>query len=317
MKAVVICEPGGPEKLIYTEVKAPEPKAGWSLVKIMGCGVNHSEVFTRQGLSPSVRFPRILGIECVGIIESTAAPQLKKGQKIVSVMGGLGRDFDGGYAEYALIPDEQIYPIETDLPWETVAAIPETYYTAFGSMRNLRITDTDSVLVRAASSGVGVAFARLLRAKYPDMKIDGSCRSDKKRGQLLNCGFSGIIEDIDGVLQTDNRYDKILELVGPATEKDSLSHLNEGGIVCSTGQLGGKWYLDGFDPIIDIPDGCYLTSFHSNEVSAQKMRELFEYIEKYHVDAAPEKVFPLKDARKAHEYLASSRSFGKAVLMNV
>ena len=132
MKAVVIYEAGGPEKLIYTEVSTPKVKEGWSLVKVKGFGINHSEIFTRQGLSPSVKFPRILGIECVGLIEeSTDAQRLPVGAKVISIMGEMGRAFDGGYAEYALLPDEQIYPVETNLSWEELAVVPETYYTAY------------------------------------------------------------------------------------------------------------------------------------------------------------------------------------------
>ena len=96
MKAIVIYEPGGPEKLIYTDVPTPEVKPGWSLVKVRGFGINHSEIFTRQGLSPSVNFPRILGIECVGTIAETTEPaRLSIGQTIISIMGEMGRDFDG------------------------------------------------------------------------------------------------------------------------------------------------------------------------------------------------------------------------------
>ena len=118
MKAVVIYEAGGPEKLIYTNVPLPQIKPGWSLVKIKSFGINHSEIFTRQGLSPSVTFPRILGIEAVGVIaESTDEVNLPIGQKIVSIMGEMGRAFDGGYAEYTLLPNSQIYPVTTDLSW--------------------------------------------------------------------------------------------------------------------------------------------------------------------------------------------------------
>ena len=84
MKAIVIYEAGGPEKLVYTEVPVPEVKPGWSLVRIVGRGVNHSEIFTRDGQSPSVTFPRILGIECVGVIaESTDPARLPMGQKVI------------------------------------------------------------------------------------------------------------------------------------------------------------------------------------------------------------------------------------------
>ena len=159
MKAVVVSKAGDSSVLKVTQIAKPQVKSGWSLVKIMGFGINRSEIFTRQGLSPSVTFPRILGIECVGVIEETTYEQrLPVGQKIISIMGEMGRDFDGSYAEYVHLPNEQIYPISTQLDWATLATIPETYYTAFGAYRNLKITSRDTVLVRAGASGVGTAL---------------------------------------------------------------------------------------------------------------------------------------------------------------
>ena len=149
MKAVVVSSPGGPEVLEVVERQNPILKAGWTLVKIQGFGINHSEIFTRQGLSPSVQFPRVLRIECVGLVEQTTRPDLKIGQQIISIMGEIGRAFDGGYAEYALLPNEQIYPIKTELDLESLIALPETYYTAFGSFLNLKIEEKDCVLVRS------------------------------------------------------------------------------------------------------------------------------------------------------------------------
>lgn len=90
MKAVVVSSPGGPEVLEVVERQKPILKAGWTLVKIQGFGINHSEIFTRQGLSPSVQFPRVLGIECVGLVEQTTRPDLKIGQQIISIMGEMG-----------------------------------------------------------------------------------------------------------------------------------------------------------------------------------------------------------------------------------
>lgn len=107
MKAVVVYEAGGVDKLIYEDVPTPAVKPGWSLVKVKGFGINRSEIFTRNGYSESVKFPRILGIECVGVIEkSTDVKRLPPGTKVVSVMGEMGRDFDGSYAEYVLLPNE-------------------------------------------------------------------------------------------------------------------------------------------------------------------------------------------------------------------
>lgn len=315
-KAVVIKEAGGPEKFIYEDVATPEVKEGWSLVKVKYFGINHSEIFTRKGLSPSVKFPRILGIECVGVINKTTdSDRLPVGQKVVSIMGEMGRAFDGSYAEYALLPNKQLYPIETDLDWATLAALPETYYTAFGSMLNLKIAKDDKVLVRAGTSGVGVAFVKLLKAKYPDIYVAGSSRSLKKEKQMLDVGYDEAIIDQDGELQTDKKFDKILELIGPKTIKNSFKHLIEGGIVCSTGQLGNQWYLDKFDPIIDIAANSYLTSFYSGNVNEEKINHMLDYVKKYDVDAKPERVFDLKHVADAHRYLENSKSFGKVVVV--
>mgnify|MGYP000887455940 FL=1 len=316
MKAVVVYKPGGPEQLVYTDVPRPALKAGWSLVRVRAFGVNHSEIFTRQGLSPSVSFPRILGIECVGTVEETMdAVRLPAGQRVVSLMGEMGRAFDGGYAEYVLLPNEQIYPVQSELPWEILAAIPETYYTAFGSLKNLRIEDGYTVLVRGGASGVGIAFLRLMRAQFPHMYIVGSTRRAEQRTRMLAAGYSDVVIEEDGILRTDERYDCILELVGPAVMKDSMKHLVRGGILCNTGLLGGKWDLEGFEPIGDLAEDAYLTSFYSGNVREEHLSELFAYIRQYKVPVRPERVFTLSDTAEAHRWLEGRDGFGKAVVL--
>lgn len=315
MKAIVIHEPGGPEKLILEERPVPQVREGWSRIQVKGFGVNHSEIFTRKGLSPGVEFPRVLGIECVGIVDETTDPvHLPEGQKVISIMGEMGRAFDGGYEEYVLLPNEQIYPVETDLPWEVLAAVPETYYTAYGSYQNLMVNEEDRILVRGATSGVGIAFARLVKAAFPDVCLTGSSRSMDKAEALLAAGFDRVVTDKDGVLQTEEQYDKALELIGPATLKNTFAHIREGGIVCSTGQLGGVWSLD-LEPIMELPPNGYLTSFYSGNVSSDRLNRMLQFIKEHHVNAAPEKVFMLEQTADAHRYLESSLSFGKTVIM--
>lgn len=316
MKAVKIYQAGGPEQLIYQDVPTPDIKEGWSLVKIKGFGINHSEIFTREGKSPSVQFPRILGIECVGEVAQSSTPTLAVGQKVVSIMGEMGRAFDGSYAEYVLLPNEQIYPVHTDLDWTTLAAIPETYYTAFGSLQQLRIAPQDRVLVRGAGSGVGVAFAQLLKAQFPHVVLHGSTRNPAKATRLQAVGFDEVITEADGKLQTDQRYDKILELVGPATLRDSFSHINEHGIVCNTGQLGNIWYVNDFDPIIELKNNSYLTAFYSGNVSQAKLDAMFDYIRQFNVKILIERVFTLEQVPEAHRFLQSADGFGKVVVMN-
>ena len=316
MKAVKIYQAGGPEQLIYQDVPTPDIKESWSLVKIKGFGINHSEIFTREGKSLSVQFPRILGIECVGEVAQSSTPALAVGQKVVSIMGEMGRAFDGSYAEYVLLPNEQIYPVYTDLDWTTLAAIPETYYTAFGSLQQLRIAPQDRVLVRGAGSGVGVAFAQLLKAQFPHVVLHGSTRNPAKATRLQAVGFDEVITEADGKIQTDQSYDKILELVGPATLRDSFSHINEHGIVCNTGQLGNIWYVNDFDPIIELKNNSYLTAFYSGNVSQAKLDAMFDYIRQFNVKILIERVFTLEQVPEAHRFLQSADGFGKVVVVN-
>lgn len=318
MRAIVIRKPGGPERLVEEELPVPEPRPGWSLVHVMARGLNHSEVFTRKGLSPSVRFPRVLGIECVGEVAiSTDEVRLPVGQRVVSLMGEMGRAFDGSYAEYALIPNDQAYPVESSLPWELLVAIPETYYTAFGSLGNLRLEDGQTVLVRGATSGVGVAFARLARAALPHLRLLGSTRTTTRMAALLGEGFDEAVLDEGGRLRLEGRpLDRVLELIGPATLQDSCLHLRRGGIVCSTGQLGGVWYMDGFDPIVDLPPNGYLTSFYSGNVDQGRLDELLSFVEAHKLNVAPVRVFTLSHMAEAHSFLEGERGFWKVVVVN-
>lgn len=317
MKAIVISEAGGPEKLQYTDVPTPQVKPGWSLVQVKGFGINHSEIFTRKGLSPDVQFPRILGIECVGIItQTTDDTRLPVGQKVISIMGEMGRQFDGSYAEYVLLPNEQIYPVTTNLDWATLATLPETYYTAYGSLLNLRVQSGSKVLVRGGTSGVGTAFVNLVKAKDPQIHIAGTTRSHDKEQLLIQSGYDEVILDQDGKLQTTKEFDRVLELIGPATIQDTFQHVHEGGIVCSTGQLGNQWYLEHFDPIMYIAANGYLTSFYSGNVNQQKIDDLLRYVEQYDVQVKPEKIYSLSEVPEAHRYLASHNSLGKVIVLN-
>lgn len=301
MKCVRVSRAGGPEVLELLEFPKPKLKDGWSLIKIQGFGMNHSEIFTRKGLSPSVKFPRILGIECVGIIEETTAENLNVGQQMISIMGEIGRDFDGGYAEYTLIPNHQIYPVITKrLDLDSLIALPETYYTAFGAYKNLKIHCNDRILVRAATSGVGAAFTKLIKGEFPNIYLVGTTRKLSKKQELLGRGFSEVILENDGILHTNQTFTKILDLVGPSVMKDSISHLAEDGIICSCGQLGGQWTLKDFDPIMELHNNVYLTTFYSGNVTTNKLQDLIDFVEKYNVNVRPEKIFKIEQIQEAH-----------------
>lgn len=316
MKAVVVSHPGGPEVLEYKEVPTPKTKPGWSLVKVKGFGINHSEIFTREGDSPSVKFPRILGIECVGeIAETTDEEHLPVGQTVMSLMGEMGRDFDGGYAEYALLPNEQIFPIHSNLKWAELAAIPETFYTAYGALTGLQLKQGDSLLIRGGTSGVGMAAMKLAKAIDRNIHVSGTTREMNKKDTMIKQGYDEVIQDIDGKLQTNLQYDKILDLIGPATIQDSLNMLAVRGIVSCTGELGGVWDLKSFDPIGQIPNNRYLTSFASGDVKLSWIQDMLNIIEDENVDVKPTQVFKLSEVDSAHKYLESGNSIGKVVVI--
>src|SRR5260370_11203543 len=156
MKAIVIKEHGGPEKLVLRELPDPEPRAGHVVIQVKAFGVNHAETQLRQGQGPE--WMPVSGIECAGLVKSDPDGQLAPGQKVVAFMGGMGRTINGSYAEYTRVPARNVVPIQTDLPWEQLAAIPESYATACTCLHgNLELKAAQTLLIRGATSPLGQA----------------------------------------------------------------------------------------------------------------------------------------------------------------
>src|SRR4029077_10221499 len=164
MKAAVIHEAGGPEVLKIESLPIPTPQRSEVLIRVKAFGLNRSELFTRQGHSPDVKFPRVLGIEAVGIVEAASGGEFHKGDIVATVMGGLGRQIDGGYAEYTCVPAKQVQVIKTELPWETLGAIPEMLQTAGGLVfKSLALEKRERLLVRGGTTSVGLAAAAIAK----------------------------------------------------------------------------------------------------------------------------------------------------------
>ncbi|NHC40581.1 zinc-binding dehydrogenase [Bacillus sp. MM2020_1] len=321
MKAVVLVKPCKASELAVQEVPIPKVKPGWVLVKINAFGINRSEIFTRQGDSPSVKLPRIIGIECAGEIEDPSDSSFQKGQRVVSLMGGLGREFDGSYAEYALIPSSQVYPIDNDMDWVKLAAIPEMYYTAYASLFDtLQLKKGETLLIRGGSSSVGLAALQL--AKSVGATLVSTTRNTNKEIFLKEYGADFVLLDDESLSDQlfslfPNGVNKVLELVGTTTLKHSLKLLAEHGILCMTGILGGEWVLENFEPMMDIPSGAYFTQFDSGvNFNEQLLVELFNHIEQYNINVPIAKVFPLDEIDKAHLLMESNKANGKIVVVN-
>ena len=241
MKAVVIREAGGPEVLKTESLPIPSPKDDEVLIRVKAFGLNRSEVFTRQGHSPGVKFPRVLGIEAVGVVEKCPSGRLNVGDKVATCMGGMGRDFDGGYAEYTCVKASNVQLINHDLKWSTLGALPEMLQTAWGSLFiGLKIKASDRLLIRGGTSSVGLVAAAI--AKNHGCFVAATTRNTSKESAdvLKQNGVDQVhIDDgnVAGQVQ-DNKFDKILELVGTTTLTDSLLCAASEGIVCMTGILG-------------------------------------------------------------------------------
>ncbi|MFF5518611.1 zinc-binding dehydrogenase [Streptomyces coeruleorubidus] len=319
---MVVEHPGGPDVLQPRELPRPEPRDGWTLVRVTAFGLNRSELFTRRGLSPSVRFPRVLGIECVGIVESSSDPGLSAGTTVAAAMGGMGRRFDGSYAEYTLLPTAQLMPVTSRLPWHVLAAVPESFLTAYGSLEALEPRPGHRLLIRGATSSVGMAALAL--AAQRGVEVAATTRDPGKGPKLLRHGADHVVVDQGGGLGADVRAiwpdgaDRVLDLVGGVTVLDSLRLLAPGGRVCNSGILSDQWIIPEFEPLEDIPSGATLTTFSSSSVNTgewarRALQEHLDEVEKGGRQVLIDRVFPLDEVAAAHHHMEANRAVGKVV----
>jgi NADPH2:quinone reductase len=265
MRAIVLDGPGPPEALAIRELPVPTPGDGWVLIQVKAFGLNRSELHTRLGLAEGVTFPRVLGIEATGVVADSRDARFAPGQQVMTMMGGMGRVFDGGYAEYACVPAEQVIAFHSDLAWETLGAVPEMLQTSYGSLTvGLDARAGQSILIRGGTSSVGMATAVL--AKRQEMTVFSTTRSPTKASALTSVGVDHVIID-DGDVSSRVRailpagVDGALELIGTPTLPDTLRATGVHGTVCFTGMLSNQWTVRDFYPIDYLPTGVRLTAY--------------------------------------------------------
>jgi NADPH:quinone reductase-like Zn-dependent oxidoreductase len=321
MRAAVIRQAGPPEALKVESVPVPQPSTDQVLIRVRAFGVNRSELFTRRGVSPDVTFPRVLGIEAVGEVESAPGGQFAPGQTVATAMGGMGRQFDGGYAEYVCVPANQVQALHTSLGWETLGALPEMLQTAWGSLfRALRLSSADRLLVRGGTTSVGLAAATI--AKAHGATVISTSRNPARETLLRAAGAREVIIDdgaIAGAVQSlpGGGADKVLELIGATTLADSLRCAREPGVVCMMGMVGDKWSLDNFSPMEVIPTAICLTTYDGDAADFMRtpLQQLVEKVEAGALRVHVGKVFHLDEIAEAHRCMEENKAGGKLVVL--
>jgi len=265
MLAVVLDAPGPPEALTIRELPVPTPEPGRVLIRVTAFGLNRSELHTRLGLGQGVTFPRVLGIEATGVVAACPGAEFPVGQQVMAMMGGMGRTFDGGYAEYTSVPAGQVIGFRSDLDAAVLGAVPEMLQTAYGSLTvGLDAQPGQTLLIRGGTSSIGLATAVL--AKRRGLTVLATTRDLARADVMERAGVDHVLLD-DGMVADRVRsivvegVDVALELVGTPTLPDTLAATRVHGVVCFAGMLSNRWTVPDFYPIDYLPRGVRLAAY--------------------------------------------------------
>ena len=320
MRAVVLDGPGPPEALVIRTLPVPDPAVGWVLIRVRAFGLNRSELHTRLGLAQGVTFPRVPGIEAVGVVAKCPGGEFPPGQQVVTLMGGMGRVFDGGYAEYTCVPAGQVIPFRSDLDWAVLGAVPEMLQTAYGSLTvGLDAQPGQSILVRGGTSSVGMATTVL--AKQRGMTVLATTRDPTKGAALTGAGADHVLIDDGNVARQVRQFfpdgaDAALELVGTPTLPDTLRSVRVHGVVCFTGMLSNQWTVRDFYPIEYLPRGVRLTAY-GGEAADLPPHLLQSFLDRVAAGAAVVpigRVYRFDQIVEAHRAMEGNQVSGKLVV---
>ena len=322
MRAIVLEKFGGLDSLVYTDLPEPEPLAGHVVIKIKAFGLNHAELHMRRG--EWAEAAKVIGIECVGLVHSCPGGEFPIGAKVAALMGGLGRTINGSYAEYTRVRASNVALIESDLSWAELAAIPETFATAWTCLfRNLEIVRGQTLVIRGAASSFGQAALNM--AVDAGVQVIATTRSRERVALLEQLGAARV--DTEGPelsqrIAEAKKLDAVLDLVGNSTILDSLAMLRRGGRACLAGWLGGLAPIADFNPLLQMASGVYLTFFGSFvfgtpgfPLSDVPLQTIAAQVAAGRLKAKPTRVFRFDEIREAHRVMEANEAGGKMVVV--
>ncbi len=338
MKAVRIHEFGGPEVLRYEDVPDPKPRKDQVLIRVMACAMNHLDIWVRKGL-PGVKLPHILGSDISGEIVKVGeyVTGLQPGQRVLlapmhfcnhcaQCTAGrqnecreftvLGNAVDGGNCELMAIPAVNAIPIPDTLGFNEAASVPLVFLTAFHMLTGrAAVRPGYKVLVLGANSGVGIAAIQI--AKLFNATVIATAGDERKMQKANELGADHVIHHYqqkisDEVKKITNRegVDIVVEHVGPATWDESVKSLKPGGTLVTCGATTGP--NAGIDLRFVYSRQFSLLGSYMGTMG--ELHEVLKHVFSGKVRPIVDRVFPLKEARTAHEYMEKSQMFGKIVL---
>ena len=239
-------------------------------------------------------------------------------------MGGLGRTINGSYAEYTRVRAANVAPIGADLPWSQLAALPETYATAWTCLfRNLDLAAGQTVVIRGATSSFGQAALKL--AVNAGARVIATTRRREHFAVLEQLGAVRVeaeAPDLAGRIADAKHIDAVLDLVGNSTILDSLDMLRRGGTACLAGWLGGLDPIGDFNPLLRMASGVNLSFFGSFvfgtpgfPLSDVPLQDIARQVQDGKLDAQPSRVFSFDEIREAHGVMEAGRAGGKMVVV--
>ena len=315
MKAIRIHEDGGPEVLRYEDVADPEPREGEVLIELRAASLNHLDIWIRKGL-PSVPKPRILGADGAGVLAGTDErvvinPAIVRDGK----MHIVGETMDGTHAELIAVPREFVHPIPGDLSFEEAAAFPLVFLTAYRMLvPRAHLEAGEWVLIWGIGGGVATAALAIAKALGAQAVVTSS--SDEKLARALELGADAAVnhesEDVVARVKelTGGGAHVVVDDVGEATWRRTLDAARPEGRVVVCGATTGP------NPPAALHRVWWkqLSILGSSMGTPDDFESVYELVAAGKARPTVDRVFPLAEARAAHERLEAGEQLGKIVL---